>query len=359
MKCWAKNARQASPRKDSLRRAATSSLLSTPPVLALLAGIAFPQDTIQETNHDTTLRSQSNVVLIPALVKDLQGGIVYGLQAKDFIVEDDGVEQAVRLDEAPEGQPISLVVAIQRGRRASYEFPRMQGLKSMLDPLFALGTARVAVVEFDSQVDLTRNFTKDGSLVKDDLMNLQQGDDGVAILDAIAYSVGLLRKEPEDRQRVLLLISETRDHGSTTNIDDTVAAIGQSNAVMYALAFSPALSNILDTGRGTNKPGTSKNEMHPTLDLLDLAYRTAQAMRKNIPSTVASMTGGEYELFATRKKFEVRMNDFTNHLHSRYLMSFAPRSPHPGMHQLRVRLKDAADATVLARSSYWAEGTKQ
>ena len=34
------------------------------------------------------------------------------------------------------------------------------------------------------------------------------------ILDAIDYSVGLLRKEPQDRLRVLLLISETRDHGS-------------------------------------------------------------------------------------------------------------------------------------------------
>jgi VWFA-related protein len=301
--------------------------------------------------QETTLRSQSNVVLIPALVKDRQGGIVYGLREKDFVVEDDGVEQAARLDEAPEGQPVSLVVAIQRGRRANYEFPRMLGLKSMLDPLFSLGTARVALVEFDSQVDLTRNFTKDASLFADDLRNLQPGDAGAAILDAVNYSIGLLKKEPEDRLRILLLISETRDHGSLMKVDDTVAAIGQSNAVMYALAFSPALSNILDTGRGTNK-----DEEHPTLDLLDLGYRVAQAMRKNVPSTIASMTGGEYELFATRKKFEVRMNDFTNHLHSRYLLSFSPKSPHPGLHQIRVRLKGAGDGAVLARSSYWAEG---
>jgi hypothetical protein len=82
-------------------------------------------------------------------------------------------------------------------------------------------------------------------------------------------------------------------------------------------------------------------------------------MRKNVPSAIASMTGGEYELFATRKKFEVRMNDFTNHLHSRYLLSFAPRSPHPGLHQIRVRLRDAENGIVLARSSYWAEDTKQ
>lgn len=335
MKCWAKTAR-----RSSLRHAATSFL-----VLALLGSSALPQE--------TTLRSQSNVVLVPALVKDQQGGVVYGLLAKDFVVEDDGVVQPVRLDEAPEGQPISLVVAIQRGRRAYAEFPRMQGLKSMLDPLFTLGTARVAVVEFDSQVDLTRNFTKDATLVEDDLRNLQRGDDGATILDAVDYSVKLLQKESEERLRVLLLISETRDHGSHAKIDDTVAAIGQSNAVMYALAFSPSLSNILDTGRGTNM-----NEMHNGVDIMDLAYRTAQAMRKNIPSTIAAMTGGEYELFATRKKFEVRVNDFTNHLHSRYLLSFAPKNPHPGLHQIRARLKDAAEGTVLARSSYWAEATK-
>jgi VWFA-related protein len=337
MKCWAKTARLV-----SLRRSGIFALF----VLVLLGGIAFSQE--------TTLRSQSNVVLIPALVKDPQGGIVYGLQAKNFLVEDDGVEQPARLDEATEGQPISLVVAIQRGGRAAYEFPRMQGLKSMLDPLFALGTARVAVVEFDSQVEITRNFTRDATLVEDDLRNLQPGGGGAAILDAIGSSINLLKQEPEERLRILLLISETRDHGSHVKIDDAVAAIGQSNAVMYALAFSPALSNILDTGRGTNK-----NEMHQGINFLDLLYMTAQALKKNVPSTIAAMTGGEYELFATRKKFDVRMNDFTNHLHSRYLLSFAPKNPHPGLHQIRVRLKDAGDATVLARSSYWAEGTKE
>lgn len=319
-------------------------------IFTLLDSIALSQE--------TTLRSQSNVVLIPALVKDRQGGVVYGLQAKDFVVEDDGVEQPARLDEAPEGQPISLVLAIQRGGRASYEFPRIQVLMSMLDPLFSLGTARVAVVEFDSQVEVTRNFTQDASLVEADLRNLQPGDGGAVILDAIDTAVSLLKQEPEERLRVLLLISEIRDHGSHRKIDDAVAAVGQSNAVMYALAFSPALSNILDTGRGTNK-----SEMHNGVDFMDLLYRTAQAMKKNVPGTIATMTGGEYELFATKKKFEVRMNDFTNHLHSRYLLSFAPKEPHSGLHQIRVRLRaqspDAEGGTVLARTSYWAEVTKQ
>lgn len=332
-------------RRDSLERGWFVCIALAGVTLVMLASGAISQE--------TTLRSRSNLVLAPTLVKDSKGGIVYSLKADDFIIEDDGVAQTVHLDEAPEGQPVSLVVAIQKGRRASYEFPRMQGLKSMLDPLFALGTTRIAVVEFDSRVLLTRNFTRSEDLVDADLSNLQPGDNGAAILDAVNYSVGLLQKESEDRQRVLLLISETRDHGSTVKLENVVAAVGRCNAMMYALAFSPGLSNILDTGRGTNK-----DEIHQGVDFLDLAYRMAQAMRKNVPSTVAAMTGGEYELYATRKKFEVRMNDFTNHLHSRYLLSFAPENPRAGLHRIAVRVKDAGSITVLARTTYWAEAAR-
>lgn len=336
MKCSVKIARQA-----SLHRLPASLL-----ALIFLCAVASSQE--------TTLRSRSNVVLIPALVKDSQGSIVYGLQAEDFIVEDDGVAQTIRLDETPEAQPVSLVIAIQRGRRAYAEFPRMQGLKTMLDPLFALGTAQVAVVEFDQQVVLAQDFTSNENLVDDDLKNLQPGDGGASILDAIRDSVNLLKKQPEDRLRILLLISEERDHGSTVKLEDVVAAVGQSNAVMYALVFSPALSNVLDTERGANK-----NEMNASPDLFGPILMTVQAMRKNVPKTIASMTGGEYELFATRKKFDIRMNDFTNHLHSRYLLSIAPKNPHPGLHQIRVRLKAASRNPVLARTSYWAEPPAQ
>jgi VWFA-related protein len=323
--------------------------LVLPIVLLFLIPTCFSQTAAQEA-PETTIRSKSNVVLVPVLVKNLDGSIEYGLQGKDFVVEDDGIQQSVHLDEQPEGQPISLVIAIQCGRSASHEFPRIARLNSMLEPIIEAGHAEVSVLEFDSKVHQIHGFTDNPQRVAQDLQQLQPGDGGAAILDAVDESVKLLENAEPERRRVLLLVSETRDHGSTTKIEDVVAAIGKANTVMYALAFSPALSNILDTARGNNK-----SEMHEGIDVMDLMYRTVQAFRKNVPSTIASMTGGEYELFATQKKFEVHMNDFTNHLGSRYLLSFAPKSPHPGLHQLRVRLRGDRSGTVLARSSYWAQ----
>jgi VWFA-related protein len=310
-------------------------------LFALLAAAGTPA---QDTIH-----TQSNVVIIPALVKNAKGEAVYGLGAKDFVVEDDGVEQAVHLDEAAEGSAMSLVIAIQRGRRANYEFPRIRGLSAMVDPIMEAGLGRVAIVEFDSHAELIQDFSGNSDETAETLNSLQPGDEGAAILDAVDYSVKMLEKAPRERQRVLLLISETRDHGShEAKVEDVVAEIGQSNTAVYALAFAPSRSNVLDTMRGNNMA-----EMHPSPDLLAPFIMAAEAMKKNAPRTVAAMTGGEYELFATRTNFEARMIDFTNHLHSRYLLSIEPKNPHAGLHQIRVRLRDAGDRTVLARSRYW------
>jgi VWFA-related protein len=310
-------------------------------LFALLAAAGTPA---QDTIH-----TQSNVVIIPALVKNAKGEAVYGLGAKDFVVEDDGVEQAVHLDEAAEGSAMSLVIAIQRGRRANYEFPRIRGLSAMVDPIMEAGLGRVAIVEFDSHAELIQDFSGNSDETTETLNSLQPGDEGAAILDAVDYSVKMLEKAPRERQRVLLLISETRDHGShEAKVEDVVAEIGQSNTAVYALAFAPSRSNVLDTMRGNNMA-----EMHPSPDLLAPFIMAAEAMKKNAPRTVAAMTGGEYELFATRTNFEARMIDFTNHLHSRYLLSIEPKNPHAGLHQIRVRLRDAGNRTVLARSRYW------
>ena len=82
----------------------------------------------------------------------------------------------------------------------------------------------------------------------------------------------------------------------------------------------------------------------------------AQAMRKNTSKAIAAQSGGEYEMFSSGKGFDAQINNFANHLHSRYLLSFQPSKPHPGLHQLTVKVKEPAGATVLARTSYWAKG---
>jgi hypothetical protein len=116
-----------------------------PLVLLLVSGAVAQQD--------SNLRVQSNVVLVSTLVKDAEGHIVYGLTQKDFVIDDDGVEQTVRLDDSAESEPASVVVAVQTGRRAWREFSRIRGIGPMLIPVFDQLRSRVALVEFDSHVN--------------------------------------------------------------------------------------------------------------------------------------------------------------------------------------------------------------
>ena len=308
--------------------------------------------------QEPTFNAQSNVVSVPTLVRDANGNPVYGLQATDFVIEDDGVEQKPYLDEAADAEPVSLIIAVQCGRRARREFDRMRGLPSMLEPVLSQPDTETAVVFFDSKLNLVRDFTNKSDLIEADLKRLESGDSGAAILDAVAYSIKLLNQQPEGRQRVLLLISENRDHGSHfAKLDDVVKLIGMANVAVYALPFSPSLSQVLDTERGSNRDETFWGAPP---DLQGAFLMALAAMKKNVTGAIASMSGGEYELFASRKSFETKMNSFANHVHNRYLLSFEPKSPHPGLHQIRVRLRDPARSeTVLCRSNYWAGGVNE
>jgi len=317
-------------------------------MLLLLFGTASGQ-------QEPSFRSQGNLVPVPTLVRDAAGNAVYGLRAQDFIIEDDGVEQAVHLDETADAEPISLVIAVQVGRRAEREFGRMGGLAAMLDPVLSGRQNEAALLIFDSKLNLVHDFTKHAEVIEEDLKNLEPGDHG-AILDAVAYSAKMLAKRPEGRLRVLLLISETRDHGSHfAKIDDAVRLVGVTHTLVYALPFSPYISQQLDTARGSNR-----DEWSPNFDIIEKLAAARQAMRKNSAKALASMTGGEYELFATRKSFESDMISFANHLHSRYLLSFEPKDPHAGLHRIRVRLRPAdSSQTLLFRSTYWVADSRR
>jgi VWFA-related protein len=351
--------------KISIAKWPSSTLLAG--MVCLTSGFCLAQATHEQ--NVPTLRTQSNVVLAPALVKDQAGKLIFGLQAKDFIVEDDGVPQEVKMDEAEPEEAISLVIAIQSGRSALFEFQRMKSISSMLDQVVNQPQVQTAIVVFDSEINLLQDFTYESAQTEAYLKEMMAGPrrnigsdggnrSGAAIYDAVCYSANLLAKQPDDSRRILLLISETRDHGShAVKLDDAIAAINDSNTVVYSLTFSPTASTALDTLRGEWDART--DPAGDNLDILRLMKMAREAMRKNAPRSVAAMTGGEYDLFTSSKSFERFMTEFTNHLHSRYLLRFEPKDPRPGLHQVRVKLRQRNDVIVIARRNYWVAGRGQ
>lgn len=302
--------------------------------------------------QEDVIRARSTLVLVPTLVETKKGEPVFELKPQDFVITDNGVIQAARLEEDTDLEPIALAVVIQTGREAFAQTNNLRGLNTMIDSLVGDVDRSIAVVGFDSQPQLILDFSGKALDVSDALKTMQPGDGGAAILDAVKYGTTLLSHQPKAYRRVLLLISETRDHGSHAPIQQVVQQIGETNTVVYSVAFSPSKTELKDSFRGNNATGPGANLLSPIL-------MTIQAFRRNTSAAISHMTGGEYVRFDSQFGFDKQIGHLTNHVHNRYILSFQPQSPAPGLHAIRVQLPDHSDLRVISRESYWATGSAQ
>ena len=305
----------------------------------------FPADPNEEM---PTFRVSTSVVIVPTLVEKSDGEVLYGLKPQDFSVFDNGVQQKVQVDDDLDTQPVSLVVCVERGRDAPLEFDKIGKLGPLLDLFMRNGQGQIALVAFDSRATWVEPFSQDTDTITRDLRQMPAGDGGAAILDAVGYSVNLLEQQPPDHRRVLLLISESRDHGSHHfNIPQLVERIGTSNTLVLSLVFSPGKAEIIDWGRGNTNGGTELNILAPLV-------MTVNAMRRNTPKALAALSGGEYDPFTREKGFETRVAEVASHARNRYILSFHPTDLTPGLHTIQVKLTQDYGAHVVARNSYWA-----
>jgi len=341
------------------------------------------------------LRLQATVVLVPALVRTASGQVVFTLKADDFTLTDDGVPQPLTLDEDTGGEPLALVVVVETGGAGAHKLESYGRLDAAIAGVVGAVPHRVAVVSFDSAPTLLRDFTPNIDAAATTLAHLDAGDKGAAILDSLNFSVDLLRNQPPEYRRAILLISETIDHGSQTKMDDALRAIGDTNTSIYSLAFSSGRADAahyadreLPIHAGGSAGGVSFENARPgpphgcmgkdpdpdatenkavqAFDCLGLlapplalaklaAIRAVDSLQRNVPETVAQLTGGEYFKFENGKSLERDLFNLSNHMPNRYVLSFHPLSPHTGFHAIELKLKEYPDLRVTARSSYWAD----
>jgi hypothetical protein len=297
-----------------------------------------------------TLKVTSSLVLVPTLVQQDGGHIVYGLKASDFTVLDNGVAQRVHLDSDMDLAPVSMVVCVQRGRDAPLVQQEIGQLGQLLQLFVGGGHGDVALVEFDSKPQYLDAFSPELGPVENDLANMRPGDGGAAIMDAVGLSLDLLAQQPKDRRKILLLVSESRDHGSVhMNVPSLVQRIGETNTLVLSLIFSPSRAELGNWGRGGGYRGSQMNLLAPLL----MAYN---AMRKNVPRSLVEMSGGEYANFSRDKRFQTDVVELANHALNRYLLSFRPNNLTAGLHHIQVKLNIGLKANVISRTSYWAPG---
>jgi VWFA-related protein len=323
------------------------------PILLLSTAVATAQNppAAPPANNDQsyTLRTQSNIVLVPTAVQTKHGDMLYGLKPNQFVVEDNGVPQTIHLDEDTDSLGLSLVVVVQCSRSAGYEFPKLNGLGTMVDAIAGDAPREVAIVTYGSAPLLLGKFSNKVDSMATALAQLEPCDDpDASTVDAVDYATRLLEARKNHYRHAILLISETRDHGSTKKPAEVIAALGRTNTVVDSVAFGPGKTealNDLKYGGGSGPIG--------------LLVMAVNALKKNAAHELAALSGGEYINFTTQKGFDQGLQQLTNHVHNYYLLSFQPHAeangePSSGMHKIRVKIPEYPDARIRFRESYFA-----
>ena len=298
-----------------------------------------------------TLRVTATEVLVPTLVEKRGGGILYGLKQGDFVLEDNGVPQKTRVQEEMDTAPVALVVAVEQGGASVLEFDKLAKLGPLLDLFLTDPKSEAALMGFDSKPHLIRDYTHSGEAIDDALNHLEPGDGGAAILDTISSAVDLLETQPKEFRRVLLLIGEERDHGSKhTKPPQLIEKIGGSHVLVLSVSFSPARAEFAHDV----KDDLVGNGDQPTMSMVSALIMAVKAFKKNVTKEIAGMSGGEYTTFTGDKRFEQRVVDAAKHMRNRYLITFSPSDPSPGLHTIRVRTTQDYGARIVARANYWS-----
>jgi VWFA-related protein len=314
-----------------------------------LPPVEAPQPMPVPQGETANLRVTTTEVLVPTLVEKRGGGIIYGLKAGDFVVEDNGVPQKIRVQEEMDTAPVALVVAVEQGGASVLEFDKLAKMGPLLDVFLTDPRSQAALVGFDSVPHLLEDYTHNGDRINSDLERLQPGDGGAAILDTVNYAVALLETQPKDFRRVLLLISEERDSGSKhTKPAQLIQKIGESDVLVLSVSFSPALAEL-----GHDVKDSSPDQA--TMNMISALVMAIKAFKKNVAKEVAEMSGGEYTTFVGDKRFEARVMSAAKDARNRYLITFRPTDLTPGLHTIRVRTTEDYGARIVARANYWLD----
>ncbi|HEX6493856.1 MAG TPA: VWA domain-containing protein [Acidobacteriaceae bacterium] len=305
-----------------------------------------------QNQNPYSFSTQSNLVSVPTQVTTAQGDIIYGLHRSQFVVTDNGIPQQVRLEEAPEQTGLSLVVVVQCSRAAGLESAKLSGLNTMIDAITGAAPREVAVMSYGSKSSVLRHFTSDPEKISAGISAIKPCNEaGAATLDAVEQAAEMLGERENHYRPVILLISETRDHGSHATAQEVIEELGRTNTVVNAVSYSPARDEFMSQLKSDAGGGSTG-----TMDLLPLLFMAINGMRDNAASELATLSGGEYLNFSTRKGFDQALGHVANQVHNFYLLSFRPQGkPAAGYHALHVSVRGMPDALVRSRSTYWFE----
>jgi len=342
-----------------------------PPIKTVPAG-SVPRDADTGEDVGFTIKTITNLVLVPVMVKDNDGRLVGGLESKDFSVLENGQRQPLKFFTS---DPFSLsaAVIIDTG------MPDV-GLKKVQETLSALQGAfsqfdEVAIYTYSSTVGRVSDFGSVGNHLTAVLNEIKQysganngppvtsgplGPQGPVINgrpvdypvdpvstppkvahvlnDAVLMAARDLAKRDRARRKIIFVISDGRELGSSASYKDTLKVLLTQNITMYAVGVEGAAIPIYDRLQRIHLPKT--NALMGYSDIL--------------PKYVAATGGGTVYGELTQADIERAYANAIGDARNQYTLGYSPKAGIGGYRQIEVKvLHHGSDLKVYARDGYY------
>jgi VWFA-related protein len=350
-------------------------------------GPLAPQPGVQIQKAPPGFKVRSLLVNTPVTVRNASGEMVHNLQASDFQILDNGIQQKITHFDLG-GDPISLVVVVETSSRIGTILPEIRRTGILISQTVMGPTGEAAVLGFDSHIQKLQDFDASTDTLERTLSALPEGDEGSRLFDAMSKAVEMLNHRPESsatdlgKRRVMLVVSEAHDSGSEDKLGEVLRRAQLANVAIYAVGVSGAKADLKRNPNDTYKrppratpdgtfptpppPGTVQT---PTTELQQeeagaplagaqaLAVWVIMHAKDKVTSRqleiAAAATGGVHVSAWKHQTLEKVLDEIGGELHAQYTITYAPTGiDGEGYHEISVLL-DRKDLTVRARPGYY------
>jgi VWFA-related protein len=340
-----------------------------PPVKTVPAG-SVPKDS--ETGTDLyTITSNVRLVMIPVTVKDTGGRLVGGLLPKDFSVLENGQKQTLRFFTS-DPFPLSAAVIFDTGmpdvglKKVQETLSALQGAFSQFDEaaIYTYSSTVSRVADYDSvgkQLTASLNEVKtySGSNNGPPVTSGPLGPQGPMINnrpvggppvtpvstppktarvlnDAILLAARDLSKRDRARRKIIFIISDGREQGSTASYADTLKVLLTQNITVYAVGVEGAAIPIYDRLQRVHLPKTGKLVGYSDI----------------LPKYVSATGGGSVYSEMIQSGIEQAYARAIGDARNQYTLGYTPKAGIGGYRQIEVRVR-RPDVKVYAKDGYY------
>jgi VWFA-related protein len=299
----------------------------------------------QGSSTGPTLKVETEVVDVYAIVEGKHHNLIPDLQKQDFELTEDGSPQQIKYFTRETETPLTIGLMVDTSPSQEHVLPiEQQQAKAFLDQVMRPKDLTF-VLHFDAEVELLQDFTAERRLLAKaiDEVRINGGGQGPVpgtfpgsstpccthLYDAVYLASNELMRNEVGR-KVLILLTDGVDEGSKERLDVALEAAQKSNVIIYSIDISDAgFYFTRGFGFGGGGEGTLKK--------------------------LSEETGGRVIKVKNQKETAAAFQQIADELRTQYLLGYTPSNlKHDGsFRKIRVRVVNT-DYKVQARRGYYA-----